>query len=250
MTGLIAWLIANEEWIRPFSNLVTLVGVGALFMTWRGLVTQTTATLSQRMFEINKLEYEHPEMFQLLGGNGTLRTNAYNCDAVQKAQHEFFFVLRDVRGARSLRIDPGGAQRLQAVFSVVLEALCNEEDTSLDPKKQVQDKEKSQKLIHYLFILFSFYEQLYLLKRGTHLSFHQSWETRFRNHMRERPIFSMFWYACYCQQSSEEFKNFANYIVRENELPPPNAVELVSMICRFFVRKINRIFSCVADCFR
>lgn len=246
--GLIETTTSLKDWVAMIADLATVVGVMALIMTWRGLITSTSATLSQRMFDINRLELQKPELFRALGGGGLLcKENQHNgCSNLELCRRKFYSILSEVHREKYLHIDESRKARIGQAFSKVLEEVtkhaCKENHSN--PKKMEAE------LIHYLFMLFSFYEQLFILKRGTHLSFHESWENRYREHIKERPLFCMYWHASYQWQSTTEFKEFTNYIVQRNALPPPCVFDALRELNRFLWRKVEKIFACFIDCFR
>lgn len=67
---------------------------------------------------------------------------------------------------------------------------------------------------HYLFMLFSYYERLFLLNAHMEKSFHKSWERRFKEHMLLRPRFREYWEREYRKSCSYEFCYYVRIIRR------------------------------------
>lgn len=128
------------------------LGLRTLILSGKTLMVGTTAMLSQRMFEINRLELEHPSLFACL-------------------------------------------------------SLPEAEDCSC-----VEDEMRMQ---HYLFMLFSFYEQLVLLKDASIADYQNSWRWRFLEHMSNRPKFRHYWETRYKRQCTSTFKRFVVELLAE-----------------------------------
>ena len=70
-----AWdMVKNTSpsiWVESVAGMASVIalfgGIIMLNMTKRGLKTNTTASLSSKMAEINKFELEHPCIFSILG---------------------------------------------------------------------------------------------------------------------------------------------------------------------------------------
>jgi len=145
-------------------TFILFKGLRSLRLTRETMVTNTTAMLSQRMFEINKLEFENPRFFRYL------KLGHEELDAANQGQSP---------------VNPDVATLLGSA-------------------------EQRQKTDHYMFMLFSYYEQLFLLSERTIGCFHKSWVTRFGKHMDIRPRFKEYWLDDYSKDCSEDFRTYVN----------------------------------------
>jgi hypothetical protein len=232
------YLSSHSAEIRVIADTVSIsaivIGIWMLSQTKRGVEANTTESLSHRMYEINKLEFDHPDLFAALGNKRELQFN----ESVTISEQEelkykckrFFQIVKERKQTSRLRgfgrafstalngvcmrrirpsvEDVNRAKELIAIFHAVAKAVCGSES-----------KNNERKLYAYLFMLFSFYEQLFLFKKHTVSSFHESWKSRFMLNITSRPVFAMYWRTTYAPESTPQFRRFVEYIIDNRELP-------------------------------
>jgi hypothetical protein len=215
MEELVAWAKEYETLFAVGANIFVIFGITAVIITWRSMMTNSAASLSSRMFEINRLEIEKPHYFIALGdGNSLVPVSSEQAFKSEDESIRFHFEEK-IRLWKSLKkrgdLPSDFKERAQSEMAGLFfkaarcSCLCNCRGRA--------EEETIRELSHYLFILFSFYEQVFIIHRCYLGCYRSPWQKRFVEHMEKRPLFRMYWYTVYRNQCTPKFRR----IVRKLE---------------------------------
>jgi len=215
MDTLLALAKQYESLVAVGADIFVILGIIAVIIAWKSMMTNAAAALSTRIFEINRLEIEKPHYFSALGDENRLVPRSSNPTFTLDDERIRFHFEEKIRLWKSLKkkgeLPAEFKDRTQGEMSELFaeasrcSCLCN--------CKGRAEEETIRELSHYLFILFSFYEQVFIINRCYLGCYRTPWQKRFVEHMEKRPLFRMYWYAVYRNQCTPKFRG----IVRKLE---------------------------------